>query len=352
MSYTQHLDKLIRTVSEEGASDLHFTVGRRPTVRVAGVLVPLEKEKELTEEDVVGMLKELLPDERYDTFIKKQEIDFSYTHAAVRFRCNAFVQKEMVGIAMRLIPHTIKGFDELNLPPVLGDFALQEQGFFLVVGPVGHGKTTTLAAMVDHINRTRPVHIVTIEDPIEYLYSPDQAIIDQREVGTDTSDFSTALRNVFRQDADVVLVGEMRGPDTIATAVTAAETGHLVFSTLHTNDAPQTIDRIIDSFPANQQGQIRSQLAASLTGIFSQRLVPGVSGGVIPVYELLVNNNAVRNLIREERVHEIKTVIETGQERGMVDMNRSLIERVRSGQITMENAKRFSLQPDLLEKLI
>lgn len=352
MDYLKELDKLIRIVSDEGASDLHFSAGRRPTVRIAGKLVPLEKEKELSEEDTTGLLQALLQDERYDIFLREQEVDFSYTHEAVRFRCNAFIQQGTVGIALRLIPHDIRGFEELNLPSVLGDFAMQEQGFFLVVGPVGHGKTTTLASMIQYINATKPVHIVTIEDPIEYLYAQDQAIIDQREVGTDTDDFATALKNIFRQDADVVLVGEMRDPETISTAVTAAETGHLVFSTLHTNDAPQTIDRIIDSFPAHQQQQIRAQLAASLSGIFSQRLIPGISGGVVPVYELLVNNNAVRNLIREERVHEIRSVIETGHEQGMIDMNRSLIDRVRSGQISMENAKRFSLQPDVLERLL
>ncbi|MEX0935028.1 MAG: PilT/PilU family type 4a pilus ATPase [Candidatus Paceibacterota bacterium] len=350
--YAQRLDSLIQSTSQEGASDLHFSVGRRPTVRIAGKLVPLGKEQPLSAEDIENILKEMISAERYEEFHAKQEIDFSYTHEATRFRCNAFVQQGVVGIAMRFIPHEIRSFEELNLPSVLGDFALQEQGFFLVVGPVGHGKTTTLASMIQYINMTNSVHIVTIEDPIEYLYEQQQSVIDQREVGTDTEDFSTALKSIFRQDVDVVLVGEMRGPETISTAVTAAETGHLVLSTLHTNDAPQTIDRIIDSFPANQQQQIRAQLASSLSGIFSQRLVPAVSGGVIPAYELLVNNNAVRNLIREERVHEIKSVIETGQDRGMVDMNRSLVDHVRSGEITMENAKRFSLQPDLLDKLL
>jgi twitching motility protein PilT len=215
------------------------------------------------------------------------------------------------------------------LPQILETFTRKTQGFFLVVGPVGQGKSTTLASMIDIINGERLEHILTIEDPIEYLYEPKKSIIDQREVRLDTEDFHTALVSMFREDINVVLIGEMRGLETISTAVTASETGHLVFSTLHTNNAPQTIERIIDSFPADQQQQIRMQLAGSLTGIFSQRLVPRVAGGLIPAYELLINNSAVSNLIRENRTHEINTVIETGAQLGMVDMNRSLAELVR-----------------------
>lgn len=353
MDYKQWLDKLITMVEGENASDLHFSVGRRPTLRAAaGGLIPLVNEKELTEEDLNGFLGVLLSPERLELFKERKEYDFSYQHGQNRFRCNSFVQQGMVGIAMRLIPHTIRDFSALSLPQSLADFSLLEQGFFLVVGPVGHGKTTTLAAMVNHINTMRPSHILTIEDPIEYTYEQKQAIIDQREVGTDTESFEAALKGLFRQDVDVVLVGEMRSPETMATAVTAAETGHLVLSTLHTNDAPQTIDRIIDSFPAEQQQQIRSQLAASLTGIFSQRLIPSISGGVVPAYELLINNNAIRNLIREERVHEISSVIETSQEKGMLSLNQSLIEHVRAGRVTLENAKRFSLRPELLDGLM
>ena len=221
-----------------------------------------------------------------------------------------------------------------------------------MVGPVGQGKTTTLAALIELINTERMEHIVTIEDPIEYVYEPKRSIVDQREVLLDTRDFSTALVSAFRQDVDVILVGEMRGYETMAAAVTAAETGHLVLSTLHTNNAAQTIDRIIDTFPANQQDQIRLQLGSSLAGIFSQRLVPRISGGLIPAYELLINNKAVANLIREKRTHEINTVIETSSQEGMIDMNRSLAELVSRGEITVESAYQFSLNPNVLQKLL
>ena len=222
----------------------------------------------------------------------------------------------------------------------------------MVVGPVGQGKSTTLSAMVNLINNEQARHIVTIEDPIEYVFTPNKSIIDQREVGIDTKDFYTALKSVFREDVNVIMIGEMRNPETIATAVTAAETGHLVLSTLHTNNASQTIDRIIDSFPGSQQDQIRLQLASSLLGIFSQRLIPRITGGLIPAYELLLNNNAVSNLIREKRTKEIDVVIETGMESGMIDLNHSLIELIRAGEITIENAYQFSLNPKGLERLI
>ncbi|MEK7106041.1 MAG: ATPase, T2SS/T4P/T4SS family, partial [Patescibacteria group bacterium] len=228
----------------------------------------------------------------------------------------------------------------------------KKQGFFLVVGPVGQGKSTTLSAMVNLINNEQARHIVTIEDPIEYVYAQNKSIINQREVGIDTKDSQSALKSVFREDVNVILIGEMRTPETIATAVTAAETGHLVFSTLHTNNAAQTIDRIIDSFPGSQQDQIRTQLSSSLLGIFSQRLIPRITGGLVPAYELLLNNNAVSNLIREKRTHEIDVVIETGMEGGMVDLNHSLLELVRSGEISIENARQFSLNPKGLERMM
>ncbi|HEU5114404.1 MAG TPA: PilT/PilU family type 4a pilus ATPase, partial [Candidatus Paceibacterota bacterium] len=265
---------------------------------------------------------------------------------------NGFFQQGSISFAFRLIPKKIRSFTELNLPPVLEQFCDKQQGFFLVVGPVGHGKTTTLAAMVERINQTRAEHIITIEDPIEYVYEQKKSMIDQREVRLDTIDFATALQSVFREDVDVILIGEMRGNDTMSTAVTAAETGHLVLSTLHTNNAAQTINRIIDSFPAAQQDQIRIQLAATLTGIFSQRLIPSISGGLVPACELLISNAAVQNLIREKRVHEINTVIETGIEQGMIDMNRSLAELVRKGVITAENAYLYSPNPKILERLM
>jgi twitching motility protein PilT len=252
----------------------------------------------------------------------------------------------------RLISRTIPTMEELQMPPITYDMVRLKQGLILVTGPTGMGKSTTLAAMIDKINESRPEHIVTIEDPIEYIYQQKKSVIDQREVRLDTQDFSTALRSVFRQDVDVILIGEMRGTDTIGTAVTAAETGHLVFSTLHTNNAAQTINRIIDSFPGTQQDQIRIQLASTLTGIFSQRLIPRISGGLIPAYELLIANTAVSNLIREKRVHEINTLIETGSESEMIDMNRSLADLVRRGEITAENAFIYSPNPKVLERLM
>ncbi|MBV9159310.1 MAG: PilT/PilU family type 4a pilus ATPase, partial [Candidatus Kaiserbacteria bacterium] len=274
------------------------------------------------------------------------------TEDGTRFRGNAFFQRGTISIVLRLIPKAIKTVQELNLPEVLTSFARRSQGFFLVVGPVGQGKTTTLASLIELINTERMEHIVTIEDPIEYIFEPKQSLIDQREVKIDTKDFETALISAFRQDIDVLLVGEMRSHETMAAAVTAAETGHLVFSTMHTNDAAQTVERIIDAFPAGQQDQIRLQLSASLAGIFSQRLIPRISGGLIPAYELLINTKAVSNLIREKRTHELNTVIETGSTEGMIDMNRSLAELVNRGEITQETAYEYSLNPNVLDKLL
>ncbi len=352
MDYKQSLAELIKTVINEGASDLHISEGRHPTIRVSGQLLPLVKNPVLTKDDTAGILKELLSSKNLELFNNNKEIDFSYTSTEGRFRGNAFVQQGAVSIALRLVPKKIRTFDELNLPEILKTFAEKQQGFFLVVGPVGHGKSTTLAAMVDYINTSRAEHILTIEDPIEYIYEQKRSVVDQREVRIDTEDFGVALKSMFREDVDVVLIGEMRGTETISTAVTAAETGHLVFSTLHTNSASQTIDRIIDSFPAAQQDQIRAQLSSSLNGIFSQRLVPRIAGGLIPAYELLINNSAVANLIREKRTHEINTVIETSSQEGMVDMNRCLADLVSRGEITIESAYLFSNNPKGLERLL
>jgi twitching motility protein PilT len=353
MEYRKELDDLISIVIKENASDIHLSEGRQPTIRVSGFLVPLVKKENLSKEDTLGLLKELLSEENFEFFLKNKELDFSYSYKdGSRFRGNAYFQQGAVSIALRLIPKEIRTLAELNLPPILETVADRQQGFFLVVGPVGHGKTTTLAAIVDLINQRRAEHIITIEDPIEYIYTPKKSFIDQREVRVDTNDFKTALISMFRQDVDVVMIGEMRGAETISTAVTAAETGHLVLSTLHTNNAAQTIDRIIDSFTAEQQDQIRSQLSGSLAGIFSQRLIPRISGGLIPAYEFLLATPAVANLIRDRRTHEINTVIETGMEEGMIDLNRSLAELVRRGEITPENAINYSLNPKGLSKLI
>jgi len=353
MDYKNELTALIEVVIAEGASDLHLTANGHPIIRVSGVLLPLVKHAVSSKEDVVGFLEALVTSEQKRNFFDTQELDFSFQYKdQVRFRGNAFFERGAVSIALRMIPRDIKTFDELGLPPILETFSQLEQGFFLVVGPVGQGKSTTLASMIERINQNRTEHIVTIEDPIEYIFEPKKSIINQREVRIDTKSFHVALHSAFRQDVDVIMVGEMRGQETMSAAVTAAETGHLVLSTLHTNNAAQTIDRIIDSFPAEQQDQIRLQLASSLAGIFSQRLIPRISGGLIPAYELLINNEAVANLIRERRTHEINAVIETGMENGMVDMNRSLAELVRKGEVTPENALARSLNPKSFSRLM
>ena len=345
MDYKKELKELILNVIREGGSDLHLGAGRVPAIRVAGELIFLSKHPVLTQEDMLGFLIEILEKTQIDKFKENQEADFSYDfHGEARLRGNAFFQKGLINIVFRLVPK-VQTMAELRLPPILSDLARKKQGFFLVVGPVGQGKSTTLSAMINVINNEQARHIVTIEDPIEHVYVANKSSID-------TKDFHVALKEAFREDVNVIMVGEMRTPETIAIAVTAAETGHLVLSTLHTNNASQTIDRIIDSFPGNQQDQIRAQLAASLLGIFSQRLIPRVAGGLIPAYELLLNNNAVSNLIREKRTHEIDVVIETGMESGMVDLNHSLLELVRAGEISIENAYQFSLNPKGLERLI
>lgn len=353
LDYAKELQDLIETVMAEGGSDLHFSARAKPIIRVSGNLIPLVKKTEYTGDDTRGILAELVGKEKLTIFDETQEIDFSYAYKdKARFRGNAFVQQGTISIALRLIPKEIKTMTELNLPPVLETFTQLQQGFFLVVGPVGQGKSTTLASMVEKINQDRTEHIITIEDPIEYTFVSKNSIINQREVKIDTHTFHAALKSAFRQDVDVIMVGEMRGPETMSAAVTAAETGHLVFSTLHTNNAAQTIDRIIDTFPATQQDQIRIQLAASLAGIFSQRLVPRIAGGLIPAYELLINTEAVANLIREKRSHEINAMIETGSESGMIDMNRTLADLVRRGEITPENAIARSLNPKTFMRLI
>lgn len=346
------IEEVVTSLIHEDGSDLHLGAGRKPVIRVNGQLISMVKHKELTQTDMIAILKLILGDEKTKKFIEEKEADFSYTFKEeFHLRCNAFFQRGLICLALRLIPKT-RSFEELNLPIILEGFAKKKQGFFLVVGPIGQGKSTTLSTMINAINKERSCHIMTIEDPIEFVYEPDKAIIDQREVGIDTDDFPIALKSVFREDINVILIGEMRNLETVGAAVTAAETGHLVLSTLHTNNAAQTIDRIIDSFPPGQQDQVRLQLASSLLGIFSQRLIPRISGGRIPAYELLINNNAVANLIREKRTHEINTVIETSSGEGMIDMNRSLVDLVGRGEISMENAYQYSINPKGLERML
>ena len=353
MTTNKHLAELLDLVVKEGGSDLHLFAGGSPMLRVSGTLVPLAKYPALTNEETEGMLRSIVPEGRWDSFMQSQTIDLSYAHKSdARFRVNGYRAQGTTALALRLIPHTIHSFAELNLPSVLEVFTQREQGFFLVVGPVGQGKSTTLAAMIDRVNDTRAEHILTIEDPVEYLFTPKKSLIHQREIHIDTPDFHSALQSAFREDVDVIMVGEMRDYETISSAVTAAETGHLVLSTLHTNNAAQTIDRIIDMFPSEQQSQVRVQLAGSLIGIFSQRLIPRVSGGLVPAYELLINNNAVSTLIRDARTHEIGSVIQTSSQEGMIDMDRSLSELVHRGEITVEHAYEHSMDPKTFERYL
>jgi twitching motility protein PilT len=347
------IDDLLEIVVREGGSDLHISPGAHPIIRVSGSLVPLLQQPILTPEETEKMLKAIVPESRLKTFATNQAVDFSYEHTVgARFRVNGFTVQGVIAMAMRLIPHEVHTFASLNLPPILEVFTQRQQGFFLAVGPVGQGKSTTLAAMIERINETRAEHILTIEDPVEYIFDQKKSLIHQREVHIDVPDFSTALYSAFREDMNVIMVGEMRDQETISSAVTAAETGHLVLSTLHTNNAAQTIDRIIDMFPSSQQSQVRIQLAGSLAGIFSQRLVPRISGGLVPAYELLINNNAVSNLIREGRTHEITTVIQTSSQDGMIDMDRSLAELVRKGEVTVEHAYERALDTKTFERYL
>lgn len=352
--YNNWLKELLSITVLEQASDLHLSIDHPPVLRLIGKLVPLVKEKELTAQDLEGLAGALMTKEQKELFINQKEIDFSYNfeEKKVRFRVNVFFQRGTIAIALRLIPAKIRTIEELNLPPILHEFTKVEQGFVLITGPSSHGKSTTLAALIDEINHTRTDHIITIEDPIEYVFKDDRAIVDQREVYQDTMSFAKALKSTFRQDPDVIMVGEMRDPETMATAITAAETGHLVFATLHTNSAAQTIHRIVDSFPPAQQDQIRAQLSGSLFGVFSQRLIPRIKGGLIPACEVMLNTPAIANLIRENKVHEIPLVIETSAETGMISFNRSLISLVRRKEISLENAVNYSLNPAELKMLI
>lgn len=344
---------LLDIVVSEGGSDLHLSAGSNPIIRVSGSLVPLLQQPVLTAADTLAILETMAPPERFKKFPELQSIDFSYAHTEkARFRVNGYMVQGAPTLAMRLIPHETQTFQKLNLPPILEVFTQKAQGFFLIVGPVGQGKSTTMAAIIDRINETRAEHIVTIEDPVEYIFDQKKSLIHQREVHVDAPSFGSALQAAFREDVNVIMVGEMRDQETISSAVTAAETGHLVLSTLHTNNASQTIDRIIDMFPPEQQDQVRVQLAGSLAGIFSQRLIPRIQGGLIPAYELLINNNAVANLIREGRTHEIATVIQTSSQEGMIDMDRSLAELVRSGEVTVEHAYEHASDPKTFERYV
>jgi len=352
-NYRKILSRILEIAIKEQASDVHFSPGQPPILRIFGSLFPLVKEKVITPEDSKNLAFLMMNESQRERFLKEKDLDFSFDfEGKARFRVNVFFQMGQVSIAMRLIPSKIRTIEELNLPPVLHQFTKAQQGFVLVCGPASHGKSTTLAALIDEINHTRTEHIITIEDPIEYVFEDDRSIIDQREVGQDALSFARALKAALREDPDVIMVGEMRDPETMAIAITAAETGHLVFATLHTNSAAQTIHRIVDSFPPEQQSQVRAQLSGSLLGIISQRLIPRVRGGLIPACEIMINTPAIANLIRENKIHEIPSVIETSAEIGMITLNRSLADLVKRGEISFENALNYSLNPIELKMLL
>ncbi len=349
----QRMKNLLRIVCQQGASDLHLVVSRYPTLRLDGKLYPITQESMLTAEDTKNLSDAILSEDNKKKLLDEGQVDFSYNFEdKARFRTNIFFQKGNISVTMRQISGKIRTLEELNISPMLYDFMHLTQGLLLVTGPVGHGKSTTLAAMIDFINHSQDKHVITIEDPIEYIYEQDRCIINQREVGRDTKSFKEGLRAVFREDANVVLIGEMRDLDTIGTAMTAAETGHLILGTLHTNDTTQTIDRIIDVFPAHQQNQIRSQLASVLVGVVSQRLVPKVGGGRVPAMEIMIKNHAVENLIRENKSYQIDSVIETSMREGMISLDKALADLVMRGTITADDAFVYAKNREYLQMLI
>jgi len=346
MDYKQHLEQLLFATAENGASDLHISPGYYPFIRVDGRLIQIAGTQIMEMETTNGLVLELVGSERRDRFLAEKELDFSYEYASkYRFRTNAYHTRGGVAASLRLIPNEIKTVEELNLPPVVKIFSRLSQGFVLVVGPNGHGKSSTIAAIVDLINKERAEKIVTIEDPIEYIFSPNRSIIDQREIYQDTLSFHKAIRSSFRQNVNVILVGEMRDYETMSAAVTAAETGHLVLASLHTNSASQTVERIIDSFPPNQQSQVRNQLASTISGVISQRLISRIKGGLIPAVEVMIATTAVRTLIRDNRPRQLDLVIETSQDIGMIPLDRSLADLVRKKEISIEKAEFYSSNP-------
>lgn len=354
MDLNQLLEKAIQT----NASDLHLLVGVPPVYRINGSLQQLSSVQPLTEEIVEKMVFGIISNSQRQIFLTNRSLDFSYGYGGGsygdkgRFRINLYFQRNTIAGAFRLLPPKVKTIEELRLPKVIHKLATLKQGFVLITGPTGHGKTTTIAAVINEINMTRSANIITIEDPIEYVYPKGRSIISQRELGHDTLTWDESLKSALREDPDVVLVGEMRDPESIASAITIAETGHLVFSTLHTNSAAQSIDRIIDSFPEAQQNQVRIQLAATLAGVISQRLIPTLDGKRIVATEILLANNAIKANIREGKTHLIDSTIETSSEEGMKTIESSLAELVKNGVITLETAQAYALRPDTLARLM
>lgn len=338
---------------EHNASDLHIISGIPPTLRIDGALSAVPGAGVLTPDGVAGLLKEVLTAEQLERLTVNKEIDFSLAFSEkARFRINAYTQRGALAAAFRRIPLEIPAIDALGLPKILHSFTALRQGFVLVTGPTGHGKSTSLAAMINEINHNRSCHIVTIEDPIEFMFKADKAIISQREMRSDTHSWQVALRSVLREDPDVVLVGEMRDYETIAAALTVAETGHLVFATLHTNSAAQTIDRIVDVFPEEQQSQVKLQLSNVIEAVFSQRLISGISGGRVVGYEVLLGSTAIRTAVREGKTHQIDSILQTSQEVGMNTLETSLAALVRESKITLEAAQSWSMRPEELTRLV
>jgi twitching motility protein PilT len=347
------LNKLLALTLERNASDLHLIVGEPPIIRVDSALIRLEDYQILSQDAIADLLDIMLTPVQKEHFNTNMNLDFSYSFKDnARFRVNAYRQQGMTSAAFRLIPNHIKTLEELNLPPILKKLTENRQGLVLVVGPTGHGKSTALASMISDINMNRADHILTIEDPVEFLHPARKSVISQREVGMDTPDFPTALKAALREDINTVLVGEMRDLESVSAALTLAETGHLILATLHTNDAAQSIDRIVDVFPSSQQPQIRSQLASTLLGVVSLRLLPKIGGGRIPAYELMISNHAVRNTIRDNRIFEISNIIQTSYEEGMMPLDRSLATLVKQGSVELEIAQNFVLDKDYFLSLL
>lgn len=347
------IQQLLELTVSRNASDLHLVVGFPPLIRVHGDLIHVPGTEKISPQEIELMLRSLVNQFQMEIFNKNLELDFSFQFGDKgRFRTNAYRQKGNIAIALRLIPNQIPLLESLGLPQVAQKITDLKQGFILVTGPTGQGKSTTLASFISKINLTRAAHIITIEDPVEYVYPPGKSLISQREMGGDTHSWNNALRAILREDPDIVLIGEMRDLDTISSAITIAETGHLVFATLHTNSAAQSVDRIIDVFPSHQQPQIRLQLAANLEAIISQRLVPTINPGRTLAVELLFANSAARSMIRDGKSHMIDNLIQTSAELGMVSLESSLAALVRAGSISHEIAQKYALRPDLLNKMI
>ncbi len=348
-----NIKDILNLLVEQNGSDIHLIAGLPPILRLDGDLVPVPGVGEIGPQEMDLLIDPLMTEEQRAIFAKNKEWDFAYQHEDKgRFRVNVYMSKGKKAAALRLIPARIKTIEELSLPKVFESLATKKQGLVLVTGPTGEGKSTSLAALIDRINVQRNEHILTIEDPIEFVYEPKQSIISQRELNQDTKDWNIALRSALREDPDVVLVGELRDYETIAAAITVAETGHLVFGTLHTATAAQTIDRIIDVFPAHQQGQIRQQLAATLEAVISQRLLKKIGGGRIAAFEIMVTNSAIRNLIREGKTYQIDNIIQTTAAEGNMLIENSLMDLLRQNLIDKETALRTAFRPEQMQRLL